>query len=288
MKNNLQINCLDHGFVRLLNISSHTRRHYNESLDLNDAIVPHERPFDADDVDPARAARISFNNLNENRLQSEDLKLYRYLLKHKHSTPIEMIEVWLEMKLPIFLARQFVRHRTACINEVSARYTQLPAEWYIPEVVGGKSTSGAKQGQEDNICQLHQEEFKQALNRICGDSYLCYNTAIDKGIAPEHARLFLHVNHYTHWIWKQNLWNLFHFMNLRLDEHAQVEARVYAQAIYDLLKQFLPKSIEYFDAYLREPSTSDKKILWRMLNKSLETAEEYERLTIMKQMERFS
>lgn len=247
-----KIPCLDHGFVKLLNISGPVRR--TSELDENGAIV--HRSFDADDIDPAKSARISFGNQEIERLREQDLKLYEYLIKNRHTTPIEMLEVWLEMKLPIFVARQFVRHRTATINEISARYTQLPADWYIPEIVGGKSTTGAKQGQENNLSVTEQEGIKELLQRTCEDSYESYKVAISTGVAPEHARLFLHVNHYTTWIWKQDLHNLFHFLALRLHSHAQIEARIYAQAIYDLLKQFLPKSMEYFDKYCRLPEKS--------------------------------
>lgn len=238
------IKCLDHGFVKLHNLSGPVRRVFKDeelSCDF--------KAFDADDIDPAIAARISFDNFDEERSRELDLKLFEYLIKHKHTTPIEMIEVWLEMKLPIFLARQFVRHRTACINEVSARYSVLPEEWYIPEVVGGKPTNGMKQGQENNLTDLQQKLFKDNLNIHCRDSYNYYLTAIMDGVAPEHARLFLHVNHYTHWVWKQDLHNLIHFLALRLDSHAQVEARVYAQAIYDLLAVHLPNIMQLFDHY---------------------------------------
>ena len=248
MKN--KIECLDHGFVKLMNLSGPIRR---EGTTIGgeecDTFIP--RVFDADDIDPAICARISFDNLDKPRARELDLKLVEYLISHHHNTPIEMIEIWLEIKLPIFLARQFVRHRTATINEVSARYTQLPAEWYIPEIVGGKSTNGAKQGQEDNLSTFDQEWFKTQLYEQCAFSYRLYEKALGKGVAPEHARMFLHVNHYTHWIWKQDLHNLMHFLTLRLDSHAQVEARIYAQAIYDLLSIHLPKTMELFDKYRR-------------------------------------
>jgi thymidylate synthase (FAD) len=232
--NQNKINCLDHGFIILRNASGPTRRA--------------DAPFDADDIDPANTARISFDNLDVDRAREQDLKLYEYLISNKHNTPVEMIETWWEMKLPIFVARQFVRHRTACINEVSARYSVLPAEWYIPEVVGGKTKSN-KQGQEDNLGEATQLWFKAELYYACDCSYKHYKEAIASGVAPEHARLFLHVNHYTHWVWKQDLSNLMHFLSLRLHPHAQVEARVYAQAMYDLLKQYLPKSMEFFETY---------------------------------------
>ena len=231
-----KISVLDHGFIVLRNLSGPTRRA--------------DEPFDADDIDPANTARISFDNLDAGRLREQDLKLYEYLVKNRHNTPIEMIETWWEMKLPIFIARQFVRHRTATINEVSARYAILPDEWYVPEIVGGKSKSN-KQGQEDSLLTSTQEAFKTKLDSVCHASYIEYKKALEAGVAPEHARLFLHVNHYTHWVWKQDLDNLMHFLSLRLHPHAQVEARILAQAMYDLLKQYLPKSIELFDSYRR-------------------------------------
>lgn len=241
-----EIKCLDHGFVKLRNISGPVRRNLFEGH-INDPI----RDFDADDIDPAICARISFDNLDKPRARELDLKLVEYLISHHHTTPIEMIEVWLEMKLPIFLARQFIRHRTATVNEVSARYSVLPAEWYIPEVVGGKSSGGNKQGQEDNLSEEAQDRFKSNLSYICNESYLSYEMALADGVAPEHARLLLHVNHYTHWVWKQDLHNLMHFLALRLDHHAQIEARIYAQAIYDLLATYLPETMKLFDKYRR-------------------------------------
>jgi len=240
-----EIKCLDHGFVKLRNISGPVRRVFEEGDTFK------LRAFDADDIDPATCARISFDNLDKPRAKELDLKLVEYLISHHHTTPIEMTEVWLEMKLPIFLARQFIRHRTATVNEVSARYSVLPAEWYIPEVVGGKSSGGNKQGQENNLSEEIQDDFKAVLNNCCNVSYTCYEVALSKGVAPEHARLLLHVNHYTHWVWKQDLHNLMHFLALRLDHHAQIEARIYAQAIYDLLATYLPETMKLFDKYRR-------------------------------------
>jgi len=236
-----EIKCLDHGFVKLLNVAGAVRR---------TELAGRHRPFDADTIDIAHSARICFDNFEEARTREQDLKLVDYLIRNKHTSPIEMIEVWLEMKLPIFVARQFVRHRTCVINEVSARYSILPEEWYIPEVVGGKSSSN-KQGQEDNLDENNQFNFKLHLNLQCEESYRLYKIALSTGVAPEHARLFLHVNHYTHWIWKQNLHNLFHFLSLRLHPHAQIEARVYAEAVYRLLKEALPEAMELFDKYRR-------------------------------------
>lgn len=230
----MEYKVLDYGFVKLRNVSGPTRR--------PDAL------FDADDIDPANSARMSFDASDKERAREEDLKLCNYLMKNWHTTPFEMIEIWLEMKMPIFVARQFVRHRTATINEVSGRYITLPEEWYIPEVVGGKAKSN-KQGQEDNLSEIDQECFRATLQGSCEQSYDHYRYFLKQGVAPEHARMFLHLNHYTHWLWKQDLHNMMHFLALRMDSHAQIEARAYANAIYKLLQQVLPETMKLFNGY---------------------------------------
>lgn len=228
---------LDHGFVTLRNIAGPTRR-------------PH-REFDADDRDPAQAARMSFGEMDEAaRTEEEDFKLSRYLMKNWHTSPFEMVEIWLEMKMPIFVARQFVRHRTASLNEVSGRYIVLPAEWYIPEIVGGKAPS-KKQGQEDNLSASTQAWFKSVLDADCRMSYGHYLHAIQKGVAAEHARMCLHLNHYTHWLWKQDLHNMMHLLSLRDHGHAQTEANRYAVACDGHIRRVLPRSMDLYDEYRR-------------------------------------
>lgn len=229
---------LDHGFVELRNLAGPTRRNH--------------LPFDAIDADPAEAARMSFNNFDEERTEEQDHQLSRYLMKNWHTSPFEMVECWLVMKLPIFVARQFVRHRTVSINEVSARYITLPEEWYVPEVVGGKAKS-AKQGQEDNLSEETQTWFRLMLDTDCKQSYSNYLQAIHAGVAPEHARMFLHLNHYTHWLWKQDLHNILNFLRLRDHGHAQIESQRYAQAVDGMLRLNLPKSMDLYDEYRRLP-----------------------------------
>lgn len=252
---NNQINVLDHGFVKLLNLSGPVRRVFNKDKPFENNGL---HCFDADDTDPALTARISFNNFDKERSREQDLRLVEYLMKNKHNSPLEMIEAWFELKVPIFIARQIHRHRVFVYNEVSARYSVLPEEWYIPEVVGGKPTNGMKQGQEDNLPVEKQINFQNYLADTCRSSYFLYEAALDDGIAPEHARLFLHVNHYTHFIMKGNLHNWMNFLSLRLDKHAQIEARIYAQAIYDLLKQYLPETMKLFDKHRRLVPQSGK------------------------------
>lgn len=227
-----RINVLDKGFVILRNLSGPTRRVHQE--------------FDASDVDVANSARMSFDAADLSRSYETEMKLNKYLHDNKHMTPFESIEVWLEMKLPIFLARQFVRHRTASINEISGRYVTLPDDWYIPDVVGGKAKD-RKQGQDNNLSIPVQSQFKHTLNLHCTYGYKEYLTAIEDGVAPEHARMLLSLNHYTHWGWKQDLRNLLHFVSLRKHEHAQIEAQIYANAVLDLLEPHLPGIVKLFN-----------------------------------------
>lgn len=227
---------LDHGFVKLHNIAGPTRRTGQE--------------YDAHDVDPANSARMSFDQMDSGRTVEQDLKLAEYLMKNQHWTPFESIEVWIEMKLPIFVARQFVRHRTATLNEVSGRYVTLPEEWYIPERVGA-APKDKKQGQEAGLDLEEQEAFKDGLRRHCEGGYKDYLYAITRGVAPEHARLFLSLNHYTHWLWKQDLRNLLGFLRLRDHSHAQVEAQLYAKAIDQLIRSQLPETMKLYDQYVR-------------------------------------
>lgn len=243
-----EVKVLDHGFVRLRNLAGPTRR-VVDSPAYDD---PYFYPFDADDTDPANAARMSFDQTDAGRTEEQDHKLSEYLMKNKHTSPFEMVQVWLEMKLPIFVARQFVRHRTVRLNEVSGRYIQLPAQWYIPQNVGGKAKS-AKQGQEDNLGEEMQELFRRSLREHCQDGYQRYELALQAGVAAEHARMFLSLNHYTHWLWNQDLHNLMHFLALRDHGHAQVEAQAYAKAIDLLIRQHLPKTMELYDKYRRLP-----------------------------------
>lgn len=236
-----QINILDHGMVKMLNVSGPVRRA--------------DQAFDADDTDPAKVARISFDNLGADRSELDDLKLCNYLMKNKHTSPFEMIEIWLEMKIPMFLARQIIRHRTASVNEVSGRYVQLPAEWYVPEKVGAAPIN-AKQGQSDGLNERIQADFKMDLHNQCKISYGLYECYIANGVAPEHARLFLHMNHYTHWVWKQDLHNIMHLLALRVDSHAQKEANALAEGIIALLRRQLPESMALFDKYRRLTPTN--------------------------------
>lgn len=246
---------LDHGMVRLCNVAGPVRRPVANPGGVDGMFWA--RDFDADDTDPAHAARLSFEQGafgdGKARPYETDMKLVEYLLVNEHSSPIEMIQCWFEVKVPIFIDRQMVRHRTWKRNESSARYIVLPDKWYIPEVVGGKAAN-KKQGQDDNLPPHIQEQFKTVLGMDCAQSYQHYLYFMDAGVAPEHARLHLHLNHYVHWIGSVDLHNLFHFLRLRTHDHAQIEARKYAEAIVDLLRGPLPGLMGLFAKHVRKPA----------------------------------
>lgn len=240
------INVLDHGSVTLRNLAGPTRRPIEPSFGTGTTL----RTFDADDIDPAQCARMSFEQMDSDRTYEQDMKLNEYLLINEHTSPFEMINVWVEVKVPIFIDRQMVRHRTWKRNESSGRYITLPGEWYIPEVVGGKAAN-KKQGQADNLPQNVQDNFKGALQGACVNGYKQYLSAIEDGVAPEHARMFLHLNHYVHWIGAVDLANMFKFLRLRDHSHAQIEAQKYGQAIIELLRPHLPGLMGLFDKHVR-------------------------------------
>lgn len=249
------IKVLDHGFVTLRNLAGPTRRPFDQAGQGETAYFP--RPFDADDTDPANAARMSFNGMDQDRTYETEMKLNRYLLKNKHMTPFEMIVVWVEMKLPIFVARQFVRHGTARLNEVSGRYVELPAEWYIPNPWSiliqsvDKKQGGVKANLADDEQAIKVHRYLDNLREDCTSSYRYYQEAIAMGIAMEQARLHLHVNHYTHWLWKQDLRNMMGFLLLRDHGHAQQEAQEYAKAITSLLDPHIPGLMQLYRDIVR-------------------------------------
>lgn len=254
------IDVLDKGYVALRNVSGPTRRVSRGAVDeliVDGALVlqylaDDHLNYDASDIDPAQAARMSFQQMDSERSYEQDMKLNRYLLANEHGTPFEMIQVWLEWKVPIFIDRQFVRHGTIRRNEESARYSVLPADWYIPDVVGAKATD-KKQGQADGLDFNVRFMFQAELQYQCEQAYKAYQKFLAAGVAPEHARMFLHVNHYVHYVTTVNLRNLFNFMRLRVHSHAQIEARRYGNAVVTLLREPLPGLMQLFDELVRKP-----------------------------------
>ncbi len=226
---------LDHGFLRVID-------------------------YMGDDGAIVQAARVSYGR--GTRRVSEDSGLIRYLMRHRHSTPFEMCEIKFHVKLPIFVARQWIRHRTANVNEYSARYSVLDREFYIPapEQLAAQSASN-RQGRGDT---LQGDEAAHVLRLLHDDATRCYDHYVDmlnedsggepvdpsrQGLARELARMNLTLNTYTQWYWKTDLHNLFHFCALRADPHAQYEIRVYADAILDLVKDWVPAAYGAFRDY---------------------------------------
>ncbi|MFT5539361.1 MAG: thymidylate synthase (FAD) [Alphaproteobacteria bacterium] len=213
-----------------------------------------------DDAAIVQAARVSYGK-GTKRI-SEDAGLINYLMRHRHTTPFEMCEIKYHVKLPIFVARQWIRHRTANINEYSARYSILDNEFYMPAPENlGVQSSANRQGRGD---ALTGDEAKHVMDLLREDSertYAHYEEMLNEdengqprdpgrqGLARELARMNLTLNFYTQWYWKVDLHNLLHFLSLRADPHAQYEIRVYADVMLETLKRWVPITYDAFCQY---------------------------------------
>lgn len=201
-----------------------------------------------DDSAILQAARTSYQ-LGTKQVLS-DRGLFRYLMRHEHQSPFESVTIKFHIKLPIFVERQFARHRTAGWNEVSARYSVLPEEYYCPEPENVKAQSSTnKQGRDGELSDFDVECFIDNTN---GTGTLCfhdYKQDLDRGVARELARINLPLSTYTEKVWWCNLRNIFHFLKLRMDSHAQWEIRQYANAMYELIKPIVPVACEAFEDY---------------------------------------
>ncbi|PIE09344.1 MAG: thymidylate synthase (FAD) [Rhodobacterales bacterium] len=218
---------LDHGFVRVVD-------------------------YMGDDAAICQAARVSYGK--GTKAVSNDEGLIRYLMRHWHSTPFEMCEIKLHVKLPIFVARQWIRHRTANVNEYSARYSILDREFYIPEPDALAAQSEVNNQGRGAV--LEGREAARVLEILKGDANRAYDhyeqmigTEGQQGLARELARMNLPANVYTQWYWKVDLHNLLHFLRLRADAHAQYEIRVYADAIAAMVKDWVPAAYSAFEDY---------------------------------------
>ncbi len=226
---------LDHGFVRVID-------------------------YMGDDNAVVQAARVSYGR--GTKRVSEDRGLINYLIRHRHTTPFEMCEIKYHVKLPIFVARQWIRHRTANVNEYSARYSILDKEFYIPRPEHLAAQSAANRQGRDAV--LAGKEAERVFDLLRKDSELVYehyfemlNEGTDgapldperSGLARELARMNLSLNYYTQWYWKTDLHNLMHFLSLRADAHAQYEIRAYADVMVDTLKRWCPLAHEAFLEY---------------------------------------
>lgn len=232
------------------------------------------------DEDIANSARVSYGNGTKTVRQNAGL--IRYLVRHEHTSPIEMGEVKLHIKLPIFIMRQLVRHRTASLNEISARYSEMVDDFYIPELKNLQPQSKVNnQGRNGSFDEETALSYQKKIQDICDDAYEVYQDLItpineengELGLARELARMVLPVNLYTEVYWKQDLKNLLHLIRLRADPHAQWEIQQFAQAIYELIKPHYPETIKAFDDYKRGTTTitkGEKDLLKNILSNSSE------------------
>ncbi len=226
---------LDHGFIRAID-------------------------YMGDDAAVVQAARVSYGR--GTRRVSEDRGLIRYLMRHRHTTPFEMCEIKYHVKLPIFVARQWIRHRTANVNEYSARYSILDREFYIPAPDQLATQSATNRQGRGEV--LEGEEAARVVAVLRDDAertYAHYEEMLNEdaegnrpdpgrdGLARELARMNLTLNTYTQWYWKIDLHNLLHFLSLRTDAHAQYEIRVYADAMLETVRRWVPMTCEAFEDY---------------------------------------
>tara|TARA_B100000405_G_scaffold34995_1_gene23738 strand:+ start:591 stop:1556 length:966 start_codon:yes stop_codon:yes gene_type:complete len=217
------IKCLDKGFVRLV-----------DSMGGDDAIV--------------QSARVSYGKGTSK--VSQDRGLIRYLMRHRHTTPFEMVEFKFHCKMPIFVARQWVRHRTANINEYSLRYSEARDEFYFPDPDNIEFQSALnKQGRMGEVDSKLKHKVQKYFKEISQRSFEIYSELNEAGVARELARAILPVNLYTEWYWKNDLHNLLHFIGLRSDGHAQYEIRVFSDAMASFVKKVAPFAWEAYQDY---------------------------------------
>lgn len=239
-----EIKVLDKGFIRLVDFMGSDQR-----------IVD--------------AARVSYQ-AGTKTLRTDE-QLIRYLLRHKHTTPLEKVRFEFHVKLPIFVARQWMRHRMGSFNEMSARYSVLPDEFYYPETLRAQSGSN-KQGSEGTISAKNERIGQEYLKEHTDRAYGLYTDMLDNGIARELARMVLPVNIYTQFYWTVDLWNLLHFMKLRSDPHAQWEIQEYSRVLEACVKAVAPFTYQAFVDYVRDAinfSGPEKNAIVAMLDRAL-------------------
>ncbi len=227
-----EIKVLDKGFVRLVDYMGGDQR-----------IV--------------QSARVSYGE--GTKTVRQDRALIHYLIKHWHTSPFEQVQLTFHCKMPIFIARQWIRHRTARLNEISGRYSIMKDEFYVPEPaqVSFQSTNN-KQGRSDSLPLEEAMAIIAQMEQEQKDAYADYTGLIDKGVARELARTNLPLSLYTEWYWQIDLHNLFHFIRLRIDPHAQYEIRVYAEALAKCAKAVAPFAYEAFEEHILGSVTFSK------------------------------
>ncbi len=202
-----------------------------------------------DDKAIVQAARVSYGQGTKST--RSDRALIRYLMRHHHTTPFEMVEFKFLVRLPIYVARQWVRHRTVSLNEISYRYSIAPDEYEVPrpESIRAQSQKNRQGRSTEPMDPKVVEQYRQQVEEICDDAYAKYEGFLGLGVARELARIVLPVGFYTEWYWKINLHNLFHFLKLRLDDHAQEEIREYSQVIARIARTVAPVAFEAFEDF---------------------------------------
>jgi thymidylate synthase (FAD) len=220
-----EFTCLNAGFVRLV-----------DYMGGDESIV--------------QAARVSYGKGTKS--VNEDRGLIRYLMRHLHTTPFEMVELKFHVKLPIFVARQWIRHRTANVNEYSGRYSVMKDEFYVPEhgAIHFQSLRNKQGRREDDVPPELRQKVLDILSQSQRQLYGEYEQLLEDEIARELARINLPLSLYTEWYWKIDLHNLFHFLRLRIDPHAQYEIRVYGEAMAEITKKVAPMAWEAFEDYI--------------------------------------
>ncbi|MCK5833706.1 FAD-dependent thymidylate synthase [bacterium] len=218
-----KIKVLDKGFIRLV-----------DYLGDDDRIV--------------QAARVSYGK--GTTTLRRDTQLIRYLYENQHTSPFEQVTFTFHIKLPIFVARQWIRHRTARLNEVSGRYSVLPEDYYIPDTSRiCEQDNINRQGSGEQLPPEIQTQTVKTIDEACKRAFNTYTKLLEDGVSREIARIVLPLNTYTEWYWQMDLHNLFHFLKLRLDIHAQWEIRQYAKIIASIVEQVVPISYKAFEDY---------------------------------------
>jgi len=193
-----------------------------------------------------QAARVSYGAGTKS--VSDDRALIRYLMRHKHTTPFEMVEFKFHIRAPIYVARQWLRHRTASVNEMSARYSVIPDEFFLPDELRKQSTSRG-QGGEEPLGSSTSGNLLQKQKASCDFAFYVYDELLEKGVSRELARAHLPQCTFTEFYWKIDLHNLLHFLALRMEDHAQKEIRDVATLVYDAIKPIVPVTCEAFEDF---------------------------------------
>ncbi|MCL5429896.1 MAG: FAD-dependent thymidylate synthase [Candidatus Marsarchaeota archaeon] len=226
---------LDHGFIMLVD-------------------------YMGDDNAIVQAARTSYGL--GTRTTREDSGLIHYLMRHRHTTPFEMVAIKVFACMPMFVARQWIRHRTASVNEYSARYSVVPETYYVPESseVQAQSKSN-RQGRGGKLQKEVTDKFRANVRKISDEAYNDYSEALENGVTRELARIVLPVNYYTQWYWMANLHNIFHFLSLRMDSHAQHEIRAYTYPFANIVKAVAPVAYDAWEELVfKSANFSDREL----------------------------